>query len=399
MLKKIIDTKKEIAVLDLGTNTICVAIAKGESKFNEKISSDFNNEIRILGVGYQLAKGIKRGTITNLEDLEESILGAIYSAEKEAQKTIKSVFVALPSWALKSQAIENSMDIGQLPIDEVHLNILLNIDTTRYIEESRSVIHIFPISYSLDGNSGIQEPLGMIGNELSAVFHVVTASTSLLKNIKNCLNRNNINVIGFIDSAYASALSTTLEEETTAGILIIDIGGSETSVSYVRDGVLLYQGNILPEKVYFEEGNEEKQAKLFFTLAAKNGEEHMQNISKGMLDMIVSARLEELLKLTETHIFNSGINNICQRIVITGGGSQISGLNEFIKSKGFFKDFSIRLGKPIGTIGSHDFVKSASFASAAGSIVYCLTDLFNKNISTKDRSLWQKLLIWFKRGV
>lgn len=422
MLKKIIDTKKEIAVLDLGTNTICVAIAKGESKFNEKISSDFNNEIRILGVGYQLAKGIKRGTITNLEDLEESILGAIYSAEKEAQKSIKSVFVALPSWALKSQAIENSMDIGQLPIDEVHLNILLNIDTTRYIEESRSVIHIFPISYSLDGNSGIQEPLGMIGNELSAVFHVVTASTSLLKNIKNCLNRNNINVIGFIDSAYASALSTTLEEETTAGILIIDIGGSETSVSYVRDGVLLYQGNVPiggqhitndiamvlrttkpnAERLKILYGISEKTTgneSVLITKIDEFGEEHMQNISKGMLDMIVSARLEELLKLTETHIFNSGINNICQRIVITGGGSQISGLNEFIKSKGFFKDFSIRLGKPIGTIGSHDFVKSASFASAAGSIVYCLTDLFNKNISTKDRSLWQKLLIWFKRGV
>ncbi len=419
MLKKIVDTKKEIAVLDLGTNTICAAIAKGESKSRD---ADLGNEIRVLGVGYQLAKGIKRGTITNLEELEESILEAINSTEKEAQKSIKSVFVALPSWALKSQALENSMHVGQLPVDEVHLNVLLNIDTSKYIQESRSAIHIFPVSYSLDGNSGIQDPLGMIGNELSAVFHVVTASTSLLKNIKNCLNRNNINVIGFIDSSYAAALAVTLEEETNSGVLIMDIGGTETSISYVRDSILLYQGNVPiggqhitndiamvlrttksnAERLKILYGISEKTTRdelILITKIDEFGEEHMQNISKGMLDMIVSARLEELLKLTENHIVNSGIGNVCQKIVITGGGSQISGLNEFIKSKGFFKDFSIRLGKPIGTTGSHDFVKSASFASTAGSIVYCLTDLFNKTFSIGNKSLWQKILIWFKRGV
>lgn len=419
MLKKIIDTKKEIAVLDLGTNTICAAIAKGESKSHD---AGLGNEIRVLGVGYQLAKGIKRGTITNLEDLEESILGAINSAEKEAQKSIKSVFVALPHWALKSNALENSMDIGQLPVDEVHLNTLLNIDTPKQIEESRSIIHIFPVSYSLDGNSGIQDPLGMIGNELSALFHVVTASTSFLKNIKNCLNRNNINVIGFIDSSYASSLSVTLEEETAAGVLIIDIGGSSTSICYVRDNILLYQGAIPiggqhitndiamvlrttksnAERLKILYGISEKTTNdesILITKIDEFGEEHMQNISKGMLDMIVSARLEELLSLTENHIFNSGINKVCQRIIITGGGSQISGLNDFIKSKGFFKDFSTRLGKPIGTIGSHDFVKTASFASTAGAILYCLTDLISKTFSKENRSLWQKLLVWFKRGV
>lgn len=422
LLKKIIDTKKEIAVLDLGTNTICAAIAKGDTKMHETMTGDFNNEIRVLGVGYQLAKGIKKGTITSLEDLEDSIIGAISSAEKEAQKSIKSVFVALPSWALQSQALENSMDVGQLPIDEVHLNAILNFDTTKYIGNSRSVIHIFPVSYSLDGTSGIKEPLGMVGNELSAVFHVVTASTSLLNNIKTCLSRNNINVIGFIASNYASALSVTLDEEAAAGVIIIDIGGANTSVAYIKDDVLLYQGNIpvggqhitndIAMVLRTTKSNAER-LKILYGISEKSngdesilvtkidefGEEHMQNISKGMLDIIVSARLEELLTLTEKHIFQSGINNLCQRIVITGGGSRISGLNEFIKSKGLFKDFSIRLGKPIGTTGSHDFVKSASFASAAGSIIYCLTDLFNKSLSTANRSFWQKLLIWFKRGV
>lgn len=422
MLKKIIDTKKEIAVLDLGTNTICSAIAKGESKFREKLSEDFTNEIRFLGVGYHLSRGIKKGTITNLEDLEDSILEAIYSAEKESQRSIKSVFVSLPSWALESRILENGIELGQLPVDEVHLNVLLNIDTAKHIDESRTIVHTFPISYSLDGNTGIQDPIGMIGDKLSAVLHVVTAQTTLLNNIKNCLNRNNIKVIGFVASSYASALAVTLEEETTAGILVIDIGGSDTSVAYIKDNVLLYQGYVPmggqhitndiamvlrttksnAERLKILYGISEKttgEESILITKIDEFGEEHIQNISKSMLDVIISARLEELLTLVEKHIFDTGINNMCQRLVITGGGSQISGLNEFIKSKGIFKDFSIRLGKPIGTTGSHDFVKTASFSSTAGAIIYCLTDFLKQNISPSNRSFWQKLLIWFKRGV
>ena len=418
-----IDTKREIAVLDLGTNTICAAIAKGESKENGETTLGFGAEIRVLGVGYQLAKGIKRGTITSLEDFEESILGAISSAENEAKKTIKSVFVALPSWMLKSSIIENSMEIGQVPVDEVHLNALLNFDTSKYIDESRSIIHAFPISYSIDGNSGIQEPIGMIGDNLSAIFHVVTISSSLLKNIKNCLIRNNINVIGFMSSSYGSALSSALDEEMASGVVVVDMGGSETSVVCMKNGTLLYLGTMPVGSQHITNDiamvlrttkSSAERLKILYGASNKSlgeesvlisrideyGEEHVQNISKGMLDAIVSSRLEEILQLTGKHISKAGIDNtICQRIVITGGGSRLSGLSDFIKTKGFFKDFSVRLGKPIGTIGSHDFVKSASFSSEVGAIVYCLSDLFKKNLSSENRSFLQKLLIWFKRGI
>ena len=46
---------------------------------------------------------------------------------------------------------------------------------------------------------------------------------------------------------------------------------------------------IMPERVSFEEGNPEKDAKLFFTLAAKDADSHMQNI----------ANLSELLMMDE----------------------------------------------------------------------------------------------------
>ncbi len=423
MFRKIVDIKREVAVLDLGTNKICATIAKGERKGQSDASLGFGNEIRVLGVGYQLAKGIRRSSITNLEELEESILGAISSAEKEAQKSIKSVFVALPSWAIRSHAIETSMNIGQLPVDDVHLSSLLNFDTSKYVEETREVVHVFPISYSIDENSGIQDPIGMVGEKLSAIFHVMTAPSSLLKNIRNCLNRNNIEVSGFMSSTYGAVLSVTLDEEISSGVTLIDIGGTSTSISCIHDGALLYLGfiplggqNITNDIamvlrttksnaerlkiLYGVSGSSIDEESILVSRIDEYGEEHVQNISKGMLDSIVSARLEEILDLVQKHICDCGADKIlCQRIVITGGGSRLSGLNEFIKSKKYFSNASVRLGKPIGTTGSHDFVKTPSFASAAGSVIYCLGDFSNKRLSNDGKSFLQRLIVWFRRGV
>lgn len=423
MFRKITDIKRDVAVLDLGTNTICAAIIKGDRRDPDESMLGVGGEMRVLGVGYQLSKGMRFGAITNLEEIEESILEAISSAEAEAQKSIKSLFVALPPWALQSHAVETSMDIGQLPVDEVHLSSLLNFDTAKYIDEHREVVHVFPVSYSIDDNFGIRDPLGMVGEKLSAVFHVMSAPSSLLKNIKNCLNRNNIEVSGFISSTYASVLSVALSEEISSGVTLIDIGGSTTSIACMHDGILLYHG-VIPigsqnitndiamvlkttkssaerlKILYGVSENSVDEESILVSRIDEYGEEHIQSISKGMLDSIISARLDEILDNAQEHIYNCGADRVLyQNIVITGGGSRLSGLNEFIKSKKYFSGIAVRLGKPIGTIGSHDFVKSPSFASVSGTALYCLGEFSGKGLRDEGKSFWQKLMVWFKRGV
>ncbi|MDR0640438.1 MAG: cell division protein FtsA [Holosporales bacterium] len=427
MFRKMIDLKKEVAVLDLGTDTVCVAVAKGERKGSDN-SSVSGNGIRVLGVGYQRTKGLKMGSIVNLEELEDSVLGAILAAEKEVQKSIKSVFVAIPSWAVESQAIETSIEIGQLPVDDVHINSLMNFDTSKYTDVLMEVIHIFPVSYSIDENDGIHDPVGMVGNVLSGVFHVMLAKSSFLKNIKNCLNRNNIDVEGFVCSTYASALSVLLDDEISSSVTLIDIGGSTTSICCINDGTLLHLGtlpiggqNITSDiamvlrttksnaerlKILYgvsPAGPNYEEEQILVSRIDEYGEEHIQNISKGMLNSIIVARLEEMLELITQHIRECDADKILyQRIVLTGGGSRISGLNDLITARGYFNKLSVRLGKPVGAVGSHDFVQTASFATSAGLVLYCLGE-FQGNImmrqSLRRRSFWQRLIIWFKRGI
>ena len=429
MFKRIIDIKKDIAVIDIGTSTVCTAIAKGEHKSSRYFSLGSENNIRVLGVGYQMSKGIKFGAITNIEDLEDALLRSISTAEQEAQKSIKFVIIALPPWAIESQIVENFINIGQVPVDEVHINSLIDFDTRKYLDKDVEPIHIFPIFYSIDDSDGIQDPIGMVGNKLSATFHVMAVKSSLLKNIRNCLNQSNITIVDFVCSSYCSLLSVALDEELSSGVTLIDIGGSCTSISCIKDGILVYMGvlpvggdsitNDIATVLHTNKVNAERlkilygvseidmpstheEEQILVSTIDEFGEEHIQGIPKSYLDYIISSRIDDVFDLIKKH-FEENISDpsYYKQIVITGGGSQISGFSEYIKSKNIFIGSNIRLGKPIGTIGSHDFVKTAAFSSTAGTVLYGLGNFPGRKSlkPIENKTFAQRIKTWFKRGI
>ncbi|MDR1333309.1 MAG: cell division protein FtsA [Holosporales bacterium] len=423
MLREIIDSKKDVTVLDLGTNTICAATIRGQSNDSEE-GLGIGCTLRVLGVGYQLAKGLKRNSLTDMDELEEAIISTILSAGKEAKKSIKSVFVALPSWALSSHCATTSINIRNLPVDDIHVRSLANFDTSQYVSDHSEVIQIFPVSYSVDEIHDVVDPIGMVGSKLSAEFHLIAAQSSIIKNITYCLNQNNISVSGFTSSTYASALSVALDNEILSGVTLIDIGGSTTSVACIYEGTLLYLGlipvgsqnitNDIATVLRTTKSNAERlkilygvsigvtidEEPILVSRVDEYGDETMQTISKGTLDSIVSSRLDEILDLAQRHILECGADKLLyQRVIITGGGSRLSGLSEFIKARKYFNGMAVRLGKPIGTVGSHDFVKTASFSCTAGSAICCLGELPHKMLAYMDKSLWQRIITWFRRGV
>ncbi|MDR1365413.1 MAG: cell division protein FtsA [Holosporales bacterium] len=423
LFRKIVDLKKDVAVVDIGTNTVCAAVVRGQSS-NSEDELGIGCNLRVLGVSYQLAKGIKRNSITDMDEFEETLIGTILAAGKEAKKPVKSVFVALPAWVLSSYVATASIDIRNLPVDSVHVKSLANFDTSKYVDNSCDVIQIFPISYSVDGIHEVMDPVGMVGDKLSAEFHIIAAQSAIVKNITYCLNQNNIDVVGFAPSTYASALSIALDNEVLSGVTIIDIGGATTSIACVYEGILLYLGainigsqnitNDIATALRTTKSNAERLKILYGVSIGQSieeepilvsrvdeyGDESMQTISKSYLDLIISSRLEEILDLAQNHILECGADKaLYQRIIVTGGGSRLSGLSEFIKAKRYFSDMAVRLGKPICAAGSHDFVKTASFASAAGCAVYRLSELPHKMTACVDKSLWQRIITWFRRGV
>lgn len=63
------------------------------------------------------------------------------------------------------------------------------------------------------------------------------------------------------------------------------------------------------EMVSFEAGNPEKQGKLFFTLAAKNEEQHLENIQNLMTLLMTDGMIEALSNIETLDDFNQVMNH------------------------------------------------------------------------------------------
>ena len=72
---------KYVASLDIGSSKICCIVA----------NKDDNDINQIIGLGYNKAKGVTNGIISDFRLASESILSAISEAEKQANKKIEKL--------------------------------------------------------------------------------------------------------------------------------------------------------------------------------------------------------------------------------------------------------------------------------------------------------------------
>lgn len=402
---------RELTAVVLGTNTVCAVIAK----YIKKNSSV--NKLKVLGIGYQATQGLEYGRIVNLNDVEDSIISAISTASNMVQKRIRSVIVALPPWTINSQLFETSLELNQTAIDNSVMQKLMDDCNS----EGEETLHVIPIDYSIDDTSNIKDPIGMTGHKISAIFHVLTAKQSLLNNLRNCFNKNNIEVVAFVSSPLMSALA--LANNGTNNMLVIDIGGSCTSISCISGNTLLYSdsipigsNNITRDIMAVLKTNESdaERLKVLYGIADitgtadKNdivvssidefGEKNIQTVPYSMLNVIISSRVDEILDAVKSHILNNNIDEeYFQTVLITGGGSRLVGLNEYINSQNFLIGSSVSIAGPIGVIGDDDYIKSASFTTAMGTLLYGFEKI--KKSIFKKNSLLDRLKSWFNGRV
>ncbi len=403
---------KELTAVVLGTNTVCAVIAKYIKKNNS------SNKLKILGVGYQATQGLEYSKIVNLNEVESSIVNVISTASNMAQKRVRSVIVALPPWAINSQLFEISQELNQTAIDASVIQKMM----ADCVAANREALHVIPIDYSLDGTSNIKDPIGMTGNKISAIFHVLSARKNLLNNLKNCFNKNNIEVIAFVSAPLMSALAL-VNNDNKQKMLVIDVGGSCTSISCISGDTLLYLDNIpigsnsithdILTVLKTDESDAERlkvlygiagmpttneQQNIIITTIDEVGERSIQSIPYSMLNMIISSRVDEILDTIKKHILDNNIDEeYFQTVLLTGGGSRLVGLQEYIGSKNFLIGSSVSIVSPTGVVGNDDYVKSASFATATGTLLYGFEKM-EKTVFKKN-SLFERIKSWFGGGV
>jgi cell division protein FtsA len=376
-----------ITALDVGTTKIACFIAKQLD----------GEDIEVIGVGHQVSRGVKNGAIIDMVAAEDSIRATVEAAEQMAGENVRDVVLCVSGVIPESKLI--SFDIA------ISGNEITNNDFKRALdptwlhtqqEDDRQIIHTLPVAYSIDGNPGVKDPRGMFGEKLGVNMHVITASASALRNISACINRCHLDIERQIVGSYASGLSCLVEDEKQLGVICIDMGGGTTDISVFFDGEVVYTDSVplggnhvtndiargLSTSVAYAErmktlygsaipSTSDDQEIIKVPLVGEDDDGENQ-IPRSMLIGIIRPRIEEIFELVREKLEPTGFEKAgARRVVLTGGGSQLTGVRELATE---MMDKQVRLGKPNHVKGLAESVSGSSFSAPAGIIQFMLNE-------------------------
>ncbi len=376
--------KTDIIVgLDIGTTKIAAIVGRR----NE------HGKIEILGYGNTESIGVKRGVVSNIENTVQSIRTAIELAEKSSGVDIKYVNVGIAGQHIKSLQHKGGIirrdietEISQQDIDTLHQN-MFNLN----MNPGEEIIDVIPQEYIIDGEEGIKQPIGMLGNTLEANFHIIIGQTAAAKNIYKCVRKAGLEVVDLILEPIASADSVLSEEEKEAGVVLVDIGGGTTDIAIFQDGIIRHTsvipfgGEILTEDVkegcsIIRKHAEELKIKFGSALASENRDDEVvaipglrgrqpKEITLKNLASIIQARMEEIIEHVYYEIKNSGYEKkLIAGIVLTGGGALLKHLSQLTE---FMTGMDTRIGYPNEHLapGTPDEMASPMYATGIGLVI------------------------------
>lgn len=380
-----------VAVLDVGSSKICCLIAQ----------LDKNENISIIGAGFQESQGLVSGVITDMSALESSIRDCVASAEKMASLRIKKVIIGFSSVNIDIENINIEVDLKGAVISQGDLDKAYNFLSKKHNFVDKSILHIIPFQYSIDGNKGVKSPLGMFGDKLGLDISIISADANTLRNLENVVKNSDLEIEKIVYIPYATGLSLLSEEEKELGVALIDLGSTLSSVSIFYNGAMLYSkviplgGNMVTtdisrifslslsnsERIKIINGQliEELENSLSTIEVNSIGEENESiEITRRDLISVIKPRISEIVHTINECILESSYNNIiANRVVITGGVSQMDGLIEF-SSKIFEK--KARLAKPQNIKALPENMKSPSFSAVCSLINFSMKDNNDINI-------------------
>ena len=377
---------------------LIVGLDLGATKVSAIVGEVKEGGIDIVGIGCHPSQGLKEGAIVNLEGMARSIKGAVEDAEIMAGCRISSVYAGISGSYIKSFNSHGAIGVKDGEISQKDINEVMEAAKAVAIPQDQEVLHVLPQEFIVDGQEGIQEPLGMNAVRLEARVHVVTAATRAAQNIIKCANKAGLEVKEVIFQQLASAEAVTTKEERDVGVVVLDIGGDTTKLALFHRGAIRHSavlplgGNHITSDISIglrtpaqdAEGIKKKFGCALASLVDRGetfevsslGDRKTRLVSRQLLAEIIEARAQEILEMAQKEISPLGYERLLAGgVVITGGTSILRGMTELAE---MVFGLPARLGLPAGIGGLVDQVLSPIYATGMGLVLYAYSNSHRK---------------------
>ena len=396
--------------LDIGTSKISVAVGE--------ITPD--NQLSIVGVGNQPARGMDKGGVNDLNLVIQSIQRAINEAELMADCHITSVYLGISGKHISCQNENGMVPINDKEVLQDDVDNVIHTARSVPISAERRMLHVLPQEYSIDCQDGIKSPIGMSGVRMEAKVHIVTCANDMAKNIVKCVERCDLKADQLIFSALASSYAVLTDDEKELGICVVDMGAGTMDIAVFTGGALRHTavipvaGNQVTSdiaKIFRTPLSHAEDIKVQYACALRQmvsmeenievpsvGGRPARSMSRHTLAEVVEPRYQELFELIQEELRECGLEDqIAAGYVLTGGTAKMEGVVEFAEE---VFQMPARIAQPSDVCGLKEYVNDPTYSTVVGLLHYGMQAGQQQNKEQKKSesvgSIGSKILAWFK---
>jgi len=383
-----------IAILDVGSSKIACLVLRfdGTGKLSEDSSIGSlagQSGFRVIGAATTRSRGVQFGEVTAMQETERAIRTALQAAQKMAEIRVDHVIACFSGANPRSYGLDSTVELeGQVVTEAEIARVLSSCEVPDYGSD-REVLHAQPVNFALDNRSGLIDPRGQLGHNLAVDMHMLTVDGIAIQNLVHCIKRCDLELAGIASSAYVSGISALVEDEQELGAACIDMGGGSTSISIFLKKHMIYAdsvrmgGDHITSDISMGLGVPMANAERIKTFCGGvhatgaddrdmidiggdtgDWEHDRRTASRAELIGIMRPRVEEILEEVRARLDAAGFEYLpSQQIVLTGGSSQIMGLDGLATR---ILGQQVRLGRPLRVHGLPQSATGPGFASAVG---------------------------------
>lgn len=371
-----------IVGLEIGTSKICAAVGEINAA----------GSLNLIGLGQSRSRGVRKGEIADATVAEEDVRNAVVEAEQMADVEIRSVYLGVTGGHVRGfnnrgvhPVVSADREISEDDVQDVIKNAkAINLPAQNH------VVHAIRQHFLVDGQDGIENPVGMFGARVEVDVHVVHGNFNRLQNPIRTVKSLQLEVEAIVFNGLASALALLTTEQKELGALVIDIGGGTTDYAVYAEGVIKHTGvlaiggdHVSNDLAYglkvplgrAEQLKIENGAALFddgikgqsITLSSELGLA-LKTVNLEHLRRIMSLRLEEIFQLIGQDLEQAGLLDYLRSgVFICGGGARIPQI-EKLAERVF--QLPVSLGKANSISGLKSALDQPEFAAAIGLVKY-----------------------------
>ena len=395
-----------ICILDLGTSKISSILVK-----------DIDSSPEVVAFSSIETSAIKTGSIINIGLISEDVSKCINELESKAGEKIKDIIVSFSGEQISSINSSGSVIIRQKEVTARDVQSALNMSSTLKVPNDKTLLYVYPNEYTIDGQSGIEEPIGMNGVKLEAKTHLIYCLQNAIDNISKCIEElNDLRIKKIYFNQLGAAHSVLTLDQRELGVCLLDIGAGTTDLTIYKGGsirfskVFPYAGDFITEtiatslKITSTQAEEVKKkygcaildsdSQDLLRITGINGNRDAE-ISRKALSEVIEKSLTRIIEHCASCVEDNGmLTSIPTGYVLTGGTANLEGVKKLGKN---VTKTNFELGLPTIEIPtkSEQLIKP-QFSPILGMIKFCILEQNKQFTFNQSRGIIGRMLEWFR---